>query len=32
MQAKNQQGLLDSIAGDIAKLQKNQQVKPFTQF
>lgn len=26
MQAKHQQGRLDSIAGDISKLQKNQQV------
>ncbi len=26
MQAKNQQGLLDAIATDISKLQKNQQV------
>ena len=26
MQAKNQQGRLDTIASDIAKLQKNQQV------
>jgi hypothetical protein len=29
MQAKNQQGRLDTIAGDIARLQKNQQVTHF---
>jgi len=29
MQAKDRQGRLDTIAGDIAKLQKNQQVTHF---